>query len=426
MEKLSKTLTIKYALLQSAFWLCQCAIQGFAAVYLQAKDFNNTLIGVVISVGSICSIFLQPTIGGFADKTVKFTLRQICLALMLIVFVLGILLYILPNTSYIIAIIYIIILAIQITICSLLNSLVMEYANKGIPVNYGLCRGIGSICYAVISFMLGYTVDYFGGESILTAFLICYVLLLVFTWKFSITIPDNPSKMLKPSLDKSLISSKDKPLNSSNDQALNSNNPIVSPNDEPVGILQFFIKYKKYTLHLIGITLMFYSHSIINNYLINIMENVGGSSSDMGIALSIAATLELPVMAAFILLCKKFQCSTLLKVSAFFFVIKSAVTWIAPNVGWILFSQSFQMLAFALFTPASIYYVNKIVEPRDRVKGQAMLGVANLSLVGAIAGITGGKILDILGVSDMLLIGTIVSGIGFLIICITTENKEIY
>ncbi|WP_281532615.1 hypothetical protein, partial [Anaerocolumna aminovalerica] len=56
--------------------------------------------------------------------------------------------------------------------------------------------------------------------------------------------------------------------------------------------------------------------------------------------------------------------------------------------------------------------------------GQSMVGVATFSLVGAIGSFTGGRILDTKGVSAMLLVGTIVTGIGFIIVCLSTEEAK--
>jgi PPP family 3-phenylpropionic acid transporter len=113
-----------------------------------------------------------------------------------------------------------------------------------------------------------------------------------------------------------------------------------------------------------------------------------------------------------------------LKASAFFFLLKIIIAWLAPNVAMIYLSQSIQMLGFALFTPASIYYVNYIIGKHDKVKGQSMLGVA-ICLASAIANITGGRILDMIGVRNMLLVGIAVTAVGFLIICLTTEKVDI-
>lgn len=412
MEKLAKSLTVKYTLIQCAFWVSHCTIFSFAAVYLQSKNFSNTQIGLVLSIAAVLSIIIQPLVGAFADRAITISLKSIILCLMLVILVSACGLLILHESFLLIAIIYIIIISVQFTLASLMNSLALEYVNMGIPINYGLARGISSVAFAIDSFLLGIATDYFQGGILLNVFIINYLVLIYLTWNFKVTIP------------KELL------LTVSNE-----NNPMDSQpgdlhkkeynNTTSSGIFHFFIKYKHFTLFLIGVTMIFYSHNLVNSYMINIMENVGGSSSHMGLALSIAAILELPVMAAFFYLIGKIRCSTLLKISGFFFAIKSAATWLAPSVTLVLFSQSLQMLAFAVFTPASIYYVNVIMDARDRVKGQTMLGVANLSLVGAIGGITGGKILDTLGVSDMLLLGTVVTALGAIILYFSTEKTAL-
>ena len=54
-----------------------------------------------------------------------------------------------------------------------------------------------------------------------------------------------------------------------------------------------------------------------------------------------------------------------------------------------------------------------------------MLGTATLGVAGTIAYITGGKVLDTSGVSNMLMLGTIVSLIGFIVIMFSTEESEV-
>ena len=77
-----------------------------------------------------------------------------------------------------------------------------------------------------------------------------------------------------------------------------------------------------------------------------------------------------------------------------------------------------------MFTPASVYYVNSVINEEDKNKGQSMLGAATLGVAGTIAYITGGKVLDISGVPDMMMLGTIVSLVGFVVIFFSTENTH--
>lgn len=405
MEKLARQLTLRYSFIQACYWICQCAIYSFAAVFLQSKHFENTQIGVVLALAAIISIVLQPLIASFADKTKTMPLRTLILILMVVVFALTILLYVLPDTFLLISIIFVVINAIQFTLNPLYNSLALEYMNMGIPMNYGLARGIGSITFAVMSFALGYLISHFGAEVILSVFLMGYSLSILATFLFKIHIPEE----LKAAIPKRNPVSEELP---------------AGKEAAPSKLVTFFMKYKKFMLFLLGVSMIFYSHSLINTYLINIIENVGGNSSDMGTSLSIAAALELPTMALFIVFVRKIKCESLIKISAFFFLVKAFVTWMAPNVFMVHFSQVFQLLAFALFTPASIYYVNDIVSEKDRVKGQSLLGAAYLGIAGTTANITGGRILDTFDVSRMLLIGTLVTAFGVVLICISVTEKK--
>ncbi len=408
MENLAKQLTLKYTLLQCTYWISQCAIYSFAAVFLQSRNFNNTQIGIVLALAAILSILLQPLVASFADKTTKVSLRQIVIVLMAAVYILALLLYIAPDSFWLVAVLYILINACSFTLNPLFNSLALEYMNLGVPMNYGLSRGLGSVAFAVMSFILGRVVTQFGAGILLTIFLVTYCFAIASAIFFQVKLPQN---MLSADL---------------NPGSLNSLTQSDSEDDTktPSGILTFFVKYKMFMFFLCGVAMIFYSHSLINTYLINIMENAGGGSTDMGISLSIAATLELPAMAGFIFILKKFKCSRLVVVSAFFFLVKVFITWLAPSVWMIHLSQTCQLISYALFTPASVYYVNSIMDKHDRVKGQAMLGVATIGIAGSVANITGGKILDTLGVSDMLLLGTWVTAAGVIIIAFTAKEPR--
>ncbi len=408
MINLVKQLTLKYSFLQGTYWISQCVIGGFAAVFLRSKNFSNTQIGIVLSLSLVLSIILQLLVSAFADKVKKISLRNIVMVLMFFVFALAFVLWIAPSSFMLIAIIFILILAIQSTLIPLLNALAVEYINKGISMNYGLARGMGSISFAIASYILGIYVANFGPSNLISIFLFCYCFLILSTFVYKVKIP-------KSTLPAAKINDK----HTSNEMGENGLNSKEQQTASATGIVGFFLKYKIFSLHLIGIAMLFYSHNIINTYLINIIENVGGNSTDMGISLAIAAAVELPIMAAFIFLVRKFKCNTLIKISAFFFVVKVGILWLAPNVYVVHISQALQMFAYALYTPASVFYVNSIIEEQDKVKGQTMVGVA-MCVAGTIANISGGKILDTIGVGDLLFLGTIVTAIGFIIICAST------
>ena len=70
----------------------------------------------------------------------------------------------------------------------------------------------------------------------------------------------------------------------------------------------------------------------------------------------------------------------------------------------IYLAQVCQMFAYALFVPASVYYVNEKIAVADRVKGQSLV-TTSMTLSGVFANFAGGIMLDALGVGHVLLAG---------------------
>ena len=126
-------------------------------------------------------------------------------------------------------------------------------------------------------------------------------------------------------------------------------------------------------------------------------------------------------MIAFAWLIKKCTSGTLLKVSGVFFTIKALLTWLAVSSGGIYLAQSVQLLGFALYVPASVYYTNNLIRKSDRAKGQAFMAATNT--VGSVFGsLLGGRLLDILGVPSMLLAATVISAVGMGLVFYASEK----
>jgi PPP family 3-phenylpropionic acid transporter len=274
--------------------------------------------------------------------------------------------------------------------------------NKGILLNYGLARGIGSISFAIMSYFLGFMIDAKGAIILLPFFLFASFGLTVSTFTFQLST---------------------KAKNTFNDANILLHDPIPNKNLSKGSLISFFLKYKKFSIHLIGVTLIITCHSMINTYLIQILEHVGGSSKHLGISLSIAAALELPTMAIYVMLTRKMNSGILLKVAAFFLTIKAGILIFAFNVPMVYLSQAFQLISYALFIPASVDYVNKIMAEEDKVKGQAFAGVATMGMSGILGNLIAGQIISNAGVTYMVITSAIISTFGFIILFFSTENS---
>lgn len=395
--------TIKYSAVHSFYWSVFCSSLSFASVFLLSKHFNNSQIGIVLAIGNIFAVLLQPAVAAFADKTKKISMKDIIVIFVVAAGALAAVRCFISEYFVVLAVLFILELTILFTLQPLVNSLGMQLINKGIGINFGLARGIGSMTYAVFSILLGVLVEHLGTDSLPVVSVGLYVVLGIVISTFT---------------KKQSIHDEDDTVFSESDEITGEAKNAVTDS-----LFSFLAQNRKFTALMAAVSLTFCSHSMINNYLIQITENVGGTAKDMGIATGIAAAIELPAMILFGFLVKKIRCSSILKFSLFFFMIKTAVTLLATNVWMLYVAQIFQFGSYALFIPASIYYVNETITRDNLAKGQAFMTSA-ITLGGVAASLLGGLLLDGPGVSGMLLVGLIASALGLAIGLYATEKEE--
>jgi PPP family 3-phenylpropionic acid transporter len=384
-------LTANYALIQSTFNMAYCCIFSFAAVFLLSRGFSNSEVGLTLTIASGLAVACQPLIAAFADKTRRLALRQIVAGLLLVSFLATLLLTVTADLLLLTAILYILLICAFSSQGSLITSMSMEHINAGVPINFSLARGIGSFAFAVLALVLGSLTNQYGG---------------------GIVLPVGIGVSLVGIL---LVSTFPKAA-----QPVAGGSEAVS--EQAVGFAEFARRNRRFIALISSIALLYFSHVLINTYTIQIVEHVGGTRVDMGIASAIGGFLELPAMALFPLLMRWIPNSgTVLKWSGVFLVLKTLITLLAPNVGWLYVAQSLQFFAFAMFVPASVYYVNQVIRGADKVKGQAGMTIA-LSISGMIGNFLGGIMLDSSGVSFMLAVGLGVSLAGLVLVLLLTER----
>ena len=367
----TKKLMLQYCVLQGSYWASFCVLYAFATVFLLSRGFESSMIGVIIAVGNILGVILQPVVASIADRSEKISLHKLTALLSVIMIVLIAFLYMIPNILLAVAVLFLLTDTFLQVIQPLINSVSVYYVNQGVSVDFGAARGVGSLSYAAASYILGIVVERFGTKSILMAGMLVVLIMLV-------TVLSMPV------------------LSSS--AALKSNQK--QPEQSDVGLLEFASRYKYFMLTLIGVTFLFTFHNMNNAYLIKVIENVGGTSADMGRMLSIAAVTELPVMFLFSRISKHFKSSTLLIVSGIFFALRAAGFMLAGNVMVMYLAAMLQIGSFALYIPSSVYYVNETMLDQDKFKGQAVMTATN-TLGGVFGSLFGGFLIDHAGVGAM-------------------------
>lgn len=383
MMKKEKNLTLIYALIQWFFWMNFAAILGFASVYLLDAGLTNTQIGMVIAIaGAICSV-LQPVVASYADKPKSPSLKKILILWNVLLLLFSALLIVLPKNVLVAGVLFGANMTFFQQLLPLVNSLGMETLNQKKKMNFGLARGMGSASYAVTSYILGIAAAKLGAVSVPAAMMLGFAMEIVFLMIFPFEKTASPDTKKK---------------------AKNSG-----------GFLYFIRKYKQFTLVLCGCICVYIGHVLINNFTFQIVESKGGGSSEMGVAMFLAAIVELPTMFFFGAMLKKARADIWFRMSGIFLTLKVLGSLLAPNMPVFYIVQVCQMLGWGLISVSSVYYVNSIMEEQDAIKGQAYITMT-FTLASVLGASIGGALIDLAGVSMMLLFATICSVIGMIII----------
>lgn len=417
--KAGEGLTGRYCLLQGSYYGVNCAVIGYASVFLLERGMSPAGIGALIAAGNVLSAVLQPMAAGIADRSGRVTLKQMIRLAAAAGAILSLLVGVFGSLK-LIAPLYMALAMIANLEMPLVNAVSVYFSNRGYRINFGLARGIGSLTYAAFSYGLGLLAGMFGAGLIPWASMALYVAVFACCGLFS----------MKPGTTKV----EEQAGGGGNAAAVQDGGagliaaphdgaagPMAAPGDRPAAPADatascapcaahprrrepnFFSRYRTFTLTLAGVVMLFAFHNITCTYMIRMMERFGGGSEEMGLALAVAAVCELPTMLLFSRLARSFRVSTLLAASAAGFVVKSLLLLAAWDVNMILAAQVFQAFSFALFIPASVAFTDQVMKTGDKIKGQAYMTAA--STLGSVAGnLSGGIVLDASGVSAMLVL----------------------
>ncbi len=390
----TKQLNIEYFSLQSLFWMTYCMVVGFSVTYLLSCGYSNSEAGYILASANICALILQPFFADLADRSKKINAMTIFLVSIEIIFVCSIGLFFIGVRSLILTLIYIVMITLANAVIAFLTSIQFLMDTSKSKINFGLCRAGGSLCFAILSALMGIMIERIGMKSIPLALFIITLLMIglcIFITRHSIN--GNIKAVL--TLEKKRSSS----------------------------LFVFFKENPRFMILSIAMLFIYYAHAFITNFTISIVRNVGGDNREMGYLIAFMALMELPGMIGFKEISRRFKVSSLLLFSMIMFSIKAIIVWLSPSLMTLTFGFALQVVSFAIYIPASVQYANIIIDEKDTVKAQMMFNLMQTG--GAVfSSIIGGWLIDFSGISHALLVGAILSCIGTVIAFAGIQNTK--
>ena len=168
----------------------------------------------------------------------------------------------------------------------------------------------------------------------------------------------------------------------------------------------------------------FLTHTISNTYMNALVGKAGGTASAVGTSLAISAVLELPAMTLVSRLQKRFSPGFFLRFAAGAEIVKFLIFYLAHSMPLIYLGHCMQFFQFAVYAPATVYYVAAALPEHDQLKGQSLIYVAGSGLGGALGNLLGGRLLDRSGIQAALLLGTVSAAASLLTFCLSTREDS--
>ncbi|MGI6211447.1 MAG: MFS transporter [Anaerovoracaceae bacterium] len=391
---MDKLLNLEYGAVFGIYWMLYAVFFSFSSVFLLPLGYSNSEIGFIMSLSSVLAFFLEAPLADLADRSKRFTLTRITEIMTVLIMILSLEMFFVKGRSLVLFVFYIIFLALHTAMQPLFNALNFKLERCGAHVNFGACRSAGSLMYSAASAVLGTVVAAVGTTVIPISGEAGCALLIVSL----VLVSRQYRKILAKNGGEERVEEKKE--------------------SETIGLALFVKRNKLFFVLNLGVLLMFFFNQVLNGFALQILQNVGGGSRELGTTLALLAFLEIPTMFAYDWLNKKFSNTFLVRVGAVGFTLKAVTVWLARTPWVIEAAQGFSLIAFGLFLPAIVHYINEIMDEGEAVKGQALYAMMTM-IATVISSAVGGVILDVSGAGMLLMITAILSICGTVVVLLT-------
>ena len=391
MDKLARQVDIHHAVMQGSYFAGFSAIWGFGPVLLLYHGLSNSTLGVITSLALVLPLLIQPALASLSDADPRWTSRRLALVLSLITLAAAVAMMLLPEHKTVLLASYAVIGVTLVCTAPFFNSMVMEYHLRGVNINYGIGRGTGSTTYAIVALVMGFVLERRSPTVILPVLLAALAVQIAAVWSFRYPLPPAPA-------------------------AQEGEPPQV------LGVWGLLRKYPAFPVMLVGCALLQGGHNACNTYMIHIASKVGAGEGLMGVILAVSAFAELPAMALFPRMHRRFSLRTLFLVCAAAFVGKNVLFLLARSPVLLYLAAALQFFEFGIFLPATVYYAAETLDTANQAKGQGLIHVCSNGLGPAVMTAIGGRLIDSAGINTMLMVTTATGFVGFLVVLAATSR----
>lgn len=391
MKQLARKIDWHHVAMQGTFFFGFGALWSYGAVLMLSRGLSNSALGVVTCIAQLLPMLLQPVVAGLTEKYAALTPRRMIMLLGAVVFAAAVVMMAFSSGLWVIILGFILVAVALNLILPFFNIIMVSYLLRGVEVNYGLGRGVGSGTYALATLVLGFVLE--GRDPILLVPVVAVSIALQFVSTLTFRYP-------LPQSEQEAAEEEEAPLRRA---ALMKSRP-------------------DFTMMMVAAALLIGVHNVTNVYMVHVVTKVGGTERLLGIILALAAFMEMPAMPLMPKLAKKVGIGKLLVFSAVFFVLR-LVLLLAAKEPLMLYVAAFaQFFSTGMLLPATVYYAAEVLPRGQQTNGQSMMHLFANCLGPAILSLVVGAIVDWRGIGGALLFMIGCGAVGTVLTILSTNH----
>lgn len=394
MKQLARKIDWHHVAMQGTFFIGFGALWSYGAVLMLSRGLSNSALGAVTCIAQLLPMLLQPMVAGLTEKYEGLTPRRMILILGVLVFAAAVVMLCFSKALWVIIIGFILIAVLLNLIIPFFNIIMVSYLLRGVEVNYGLGRGVGSGTYALATFVLGFVLE--GRDAILIAPVIAVSIALQFAATITFRYPLPEGEVQAETVE-----------------------------EQPLSRMALFRSRGDFTLMLFASALMIGVHNVTNVYMVHVVTGIGGTERLLGIILALAAFMETPAMPLVPKFVKKIGIARLLQGSCLFFVLRLVLMLFAKGQAALYIAALAQFFSVGMLLPGTVYYVAQVLPKAQQINGQSMMHLFANCLGPAVLSLIVGAIVDWRGI-DAALVFMIGCGVlGTVLTCISMAKTKL-
>ena len=373
-----------------------CVVTAYAAVYLQGIGCSNQELGLILALGNVGGAVLSPAIGALIDRNRKVRHAAVVNVLLAVQVLLLVVLRLHPRRDLVNASCYVLYITALMPVNAVNLDLCVRLERAKAPLNFGLARSMGSFSYVIISTILGVVTVRWG------------YLTLPFAGLGVVALQFIGNRLIDRDLREA-------------EAAMPDSETVVQMQSS--SLVTFVKENRMFCLMLFGTIILFISHNMDGNFLINEIRNLGGDTAIMGLVASFTAITEIPVMMFSSKLSKKWETVHYIRLALVFFTLKILAYALVPSIPLFFASRLLQAPSYALYTVLIVRYADSVVDRKDSAKAQSL--AFSMTTIGSVlASLIGGAMFDTVGVRPTMLTAVAVSAVGTVVALAGTINRR--